>query len=217
MTQKTALIAGATGLVGSYLLKLLLENDAYARILSLTRRASGLSHPKLEEIITDFDDLEKLGEKFESDHVFCCLGTTMKKAGSREAFYKVDYEYPLKLASISRARGAKHFLLVSAQGANPKSVFFYNRVKGQLEDAISKIGFEYYTVIRPALILGDRLEKRAFEEIGKFLISNLDFMLSGSFRKFKGVQASDIARKMMKAASENSKNWQIIKSEEIRS
>lgn len=215
MREKTALIAGATGLVGSHLLNLLLDDPAYSQVRSISRRPSGLTHPRLVEIIMDFEDLEKTAEEAIADDIFCCLGTTMKKSGSKEAFRKVDYEYPLKLANIANMNGAKHFLLVTAQGANPNSTFFYNRVKGELENEIKKIGFDNYTVIRPSLILGDRKEKRRIEELGQFLFTHIEFLFFGPFRKFRAVQASDIALKMREAASVQAKGWKVIPSIDI--
>ena len=215
MNKKTALISGATGLVGYHLLKLLLDDPDYGQVKSISRRSSGLTHPKLVEMIMEFEDLEKVEAKVGADHVFCCLGTTMKKAGSKEAFRKVDYEYPLRLAKIAKINGAKHFILVTAQGANPNSIFFYNRVKGEREDEIKKIGFDNCTVIHPALILGDRKEKRKIEEVGITIITHLEFLFFGPFRKFRGVQASDIALKMKRAASENNEGWKVIPSIDI--
>jgi uncharacterized protein YbjT (DUF2867 family) len=119
------------------------------------------------------------------------------------------------MAKISKANGAKHFILVTAQGANAKSIFYYNRVKGELEDEIKKIGFDSCTVIRPGLILGDRKEKRKIEEIGKTIITHLEFLFVGPFRKFRGVQASDIAMKMKQSASENNEGWKVIPSVDI--
>ena len=216
MREKTALIAGTTGLVGNHLLNLLLDDPDYTEVRSISRRPSGLNDPKLVEIIIEFEDLEKVAAEVDAEYIFCCLGTTMKKAGSKEAFRKVDYEYPLRLAKISKANGSKHFLLVTAQGANPNSTFFYNRVKGELEDEIKNIGFDCYTVIRPSLILGDRKEKRRIEEIGQFLFTNLQFMFFGPFRKFRGVQASDIALKMKQAALEDNEGWKVIPSIDIQ-
>ena len=140
--MKTALIAGASGLIGSQLLPLLLNGDRYERVNVLTRSALHLEHPKFKNLVVNFDQLSSSGQLLEADDVFCCLGTTMKKAGSKEAFRKVDHTYPLELAKVSKQCGARQYLLVSALGANKNSSIFYNAVKGEVEEAIAAIGFQ---------------------------------------------------------------------------
>src|SRR5690606_1369176 len=122
--KKTALILGATGLVGGELLSLLLQDDFYSHVKAVVRKKPQLENPKLEWIVTDFDAISKISDKVAADHVFCCLGTTMKKAGSKEAFYKVDFHYPLEFAKLTQSKGATQFSLVSAMGANIKSRIF---------------------------------------------------------------------------------------------
>src|SRR5690606_18668995 len=134
--MRTAVIAGATGLVGGELLLQLLSDDRYGRVIALTRRDFPLNHPRLEKVVADLREPAKALEAFRPDTVFCCLGTTMAKAGSKEKFWEVDFSYPVALARATHALGARQYLLVSALGADRKSRIYYNRVKGDVEAAI---------------------------------------------------------------------------------
>ena len=167
--MKVALLAGATGLIGSQVLKLLLDDPEYHEVKILTRRAIDVSHHKLRTILADVDSLKNVVGELKADTVFCCLGTTMKKAGSKEAFRKIDFTYPLEIASATHRLGAKQFLLVSALGADPSSSIFYNKVKGETEDAIGKLGFTSFHIFRPSLLLGDRNESRPGEDAAKIV------------------------------------------------
>ena len=140
--EQTALIAGATGLVGGECLRRLLAHPAWTTVIALARRDidSKPASPKLRQVLTDFTTLERVRDRLVADHVFCALGTTMRKAGSRAAFREVDLEYPLRLAQLTRAGGARHFSLVSAVGADRHSAFYYSRVKGELEDELIRHG-----------------------------------------------------------------------------
>lgn len=195
--MKTALIAGSTGLIGSQLLRMLLESDRYAKVIALTR--SDLpAHPKLEIIKIQFEQLTEWGTKLGADDVFCCLGTTMAKAGSRENFYQVDFFYPLLIAKTSQARGAKQYLLVSALGAGPNSTIYYNRVKGEIEEAIRDIPFATIHIFRPSLLLGPREEKRSTETAAKLFYQIFGFLIP---RKYKAIQSEKVARAMLTLAS----------------
>ena len=215
MIHKTALIAGATGLVGSHLLKLLLENPYYDQVKVVTRREIKISNKKLQEIILNFDKPEDWGDQLKADHVFCCLGTTIKKAGSKSMFKKVDLDYPVQIAKHTQSLGASAFVLISATGANSKSIFFYNQVKGETEQAIRETGFEHFIILRPSLLLGKRQENRIFEDVGKWMFKFFDFLLFGPLKKYKGVEASKIAAKMIAAAHELRPGERIINSQEI--
>jgi uncharacterized protein YbjT (DUF2867 family) len=169
----------------------------------------------LEEVIIPLDELEKVKDKIIADHVFCCLGTTIGKAGSRAAFEKVDYKFPLKLAELSKSNNTSHFLIVTAMGASKNSMFFYNKVKGKVEEAIGRIGFDHYTIIRPSLILGERKEKRWMEAVSKKVMEGLGFLMVGPLKKIKAVQARDIAESMRRAAMLTDKKERIVPSNEI--
>lgn len=211
-----ALIAGATGLVGSHLLQLLIKDPDYERIFVLTRRPLKIQDDKIGEIVSDFNDLATTLQEIKTDHVFCCLGTTMKKAGSREAFRKVDYEFPLQIANIMRSRGASKFLLVSAIGASRNSMFFYNRVKGEVEEAVRQMKYPALFIFRPSLLLGNREEERIGEDVAKKIYQYIDWIFIGPFKKYKGIEAATVAAAMLKKAKSDESGTVILESDEIK-
>lgn len=217
MTERSALIAGASGLVGRQLLTILLDSGYYQKIYVLTRRSLGLQHPKATELIIDFDELNKM-QFPEVEDVFCCLGTTMKKAGSKEAFRKVDYTYPMELAKVAAVSGASQYLLVSALGARKNSFFFYNRIKGEVEEDISKISqFKKVVIFRPSLLLGEREEERAGEGIAKVLMRWVQPFMRGPFRKYRPIHARTVANGIYKAARQTEvRGVRIYESEDIK-
>jgi len=196
----TALIVGSTGLIGNQLVKLLLDDDRYTQVTAIARTSLPFSHPKLKLIIADFDSIESQKEKLVADDVFCCLGTTITSAKSKEAFRKIDFDYPLLIAKLTKALGAKQFLLVSALGANKASSVFYNKVKGEIEEAISSIGFESCHVFRPSLLLGPRIEKREGERSMQKIFSAVGFLIP---KKYKAIESIKVARGMLAIAKKN--------------
>lgn len=192
--MRRALVAGATGLIGNQLLNLLLHSDRYSKAVALSRRSLSLEHPKLVNIVGDFDQLLNTGADLEVDDVFCCLGTIMKQAGSKEAFIKVDFEYPLALAKRTKQLGAKQFLLVSAVGANKNSSIFYNKVKGEIENEITSVDFDSLHVFRPSLLMGPRSDKRHGEEAAKFFDKYFGFLIP---TKYKGIDSEKVAHAML--------------------
>jgi uncharacterized protein YbjT (DUF2867 family) len=142
MTQRSALIFGSTGLTGSELLKKLLDSGFYHNVKAFVRKPLKISHPLLEQIIVDFDHLEKISDQIKGDDLYLCLGTTMAKAGSKEAFYKVDFTYTINVATIAKANGVKQVLLISSMGADKKSLIYYSKVKGKVENALAKLGLQ---------------------------------------------------------------------------
>ena len=205
----TALLVGATGLVGGECLKLLLEHPGYDRVRTLSRRPLEVDHAKLEASVLAFDDLARHRALIRADHVFCALGSTIKKAGSQERFRTIDHDYPLELARIAREHGATHFSLVSAFGAHRESRMFYNRVKGELEDDIRGLRYPSLAILRPSVIGGARNERRLGESLGRVL----GLLLPGRART---VRAADIARVMVLLAREQEQEWRVIESEQIR-
>src|SRR5690606_29705083 len=167
--EKTALVVGATGLVGSCLLSLLLEDDFYTKVKVLARRKPETDHPKMEVIIHDFQDLQSIATCLKSDDAYCCLGTTRKKAGSQEAVYTVDFHYALEIAKITHQRGAVRFCLIASLGADVKSQIFCSRVQGEIEVAVSTIPFQGIDIFRPSLLVGNREEKRIGESMANWL------------------------------------------------
>jgi uncharacterized protein YbjT (DUF2867 family) len=192
-----AVVAGASGLVGSHLLPLLLADAEFGRVTVLVRRQLLVEDPKLVQRVVDF---ARLGEEDAAgaDCIFCCLGTTAATAGSKEAQRAVDYEYPLALGRVGRAAGAQNYLLVSAMGADPKSSVFYSRLKGELERDLAGLGYPALTLVRPSLILGHRTEKRTAERISQAVMPwVVDPLLFGGLRKYHSIPAETIARALV--------------------
>ena len=201
MSAKNALLAGATGLIGGYVLRRLLAHPSYARVEILVRRELPIRDPKLTQHIVEFARLSDGAPGVAPDDIFCCLGTTIRKAGSEEAFRRVDYDYPLALARLAKAAGAGKFLMVSALGADPKSAVFYNRVKGEVEQAITAIGLPAACFFRPSLLTGPRAEHRPGEKIGIALGKLIAPLLIGGLRKYRPIHADTVAAAMVYAAN----------------
>ena len=196
---KHALLVGASGLVGDRCLVRLLDHGAYSRVTVLSRRPLALMHEKLRVELVDFDNLPMPEPPCED--IFCCLGTTIKKAGSQAAFRRVDHDYPLALARLGKAAGAQQFLLVSALGADVHSSLFYSRVKGETERDIAGIGLPKIVFMRPSLLLGERRERRTGEVVGALVGRLLAPLLVGALRKYRPVLADDVAAAMLYAAN----------------
>lgn len=196
--SKTALLAGATGLVGQQVLQNLLETPYYSEVKVLTRRPLGITNPRLTEIITDFDNPDRA--LIRADDVFCCLGTTIKKAGSKEAFKKVDLDYPVRIAEYAKINGAGKYLIVTAMGADSKSVFFYNRIKGEVQEKLAAMKFDSLHILQPSLLLGNRSEIRTGEKIGEVLSKLFAPLMNGSLKKYKAIESSKVARAMVSLA-----------------
>jgi uncharacterized protein YbjT (DUF2867 family) len=211
--MKTALIAGSTGLIGKQLLMLLLKSDRYDKVKAITRRELNITHPKLLQYLTDLHTLEEKKDELQADDIFCCLGTTISKAGSQEKFREVDYSFPLALAKISQANGGKQYLLVSALGANKHATFFYNRVKGEVEESITAIDFRAIHIFRPSLLLGDRPESRRGEDAAKFFYKFFGFIIPA---KYQAINSLKVARGMLHFASLDQQGVFIHESKEIQ-
>lgn len=197
--MKTALIAGGSGLVGGRLLRLLLDAPEYSAVAAAVRRPLGLGHPKLKEVeLPPGAPAASPGP----DEVFCCLGTTLAKAGGREAFRAVDYELPLALARWAAESGAKRFHLVTSLGADPRSRVFYSRVKGEVEEAVAAAGVPSVAIYRPALLLGERRESRPAERVAQALLPLAAPLLVGPLRDYRPVLGETVARAMLRVAGE---------------
>lgn len=210
--MKTALLVGATGLIGRQLLELFEKNTYYEKVFVLTRKPLAVSG-KCENMVVNFDLLNEVLSTLKADDVFCCLGTTMKVAGSKEAFRKVDYTYPLLTAQYSKQQGASQYLLVSALGASKNSSVFYNKVKGEVEEAIGALGFTGYHIFRPSLLLGDRKEVRSGEDAAKLFFKLFGFLVPD---KWKGIEAKKVAQAMLHFAKENKSGKFIHESAEMQ-
>ncbi|MGK7376770.1 oxidoreductase [Planococcus sp. 1R117A] len=194
--SKTALLAGASGLVGTELLHILLESPKYEEVKIFVRKRLEIKHPKLEQVLVDYNRLENYEEYFNVNDIYCCLGTTIKKAGSQEAFRKVDYEYPLKMAELAKKHNAENFLIVSALGADPHSKVFYSRTKGEVEKQLKNLDLYALHIFQPSLLLGDRQEFRLGEKIASFLVPVFSPLLFGKLKKYKPVSARRVAYAM---------------------
>jgi uncharacterized protein YbjT (DUF2867 family) len=201
--KKTALLAGATGLVGNALLPLLLASERYAKVIVVSRRPVAIEHPKLTQVVTELSRLEDERLRLIADDVYCCLGTTMRQAGSKEAFYEVDFLYVVKLAAITAANFAAQFLVVSALGADAESRFYYNKVKGEMEAAVQQTPFRAIHIFRPSLLLSQRTAPRLGERIGGWLLALARPLLRGRWHKYRPVAATTVARAMLQAADED--------------
>lgn len=193
----TVMLAGATGLIGSLCLDLLLANPNVKKVIAPTRRTLSNTSEKLRNVLVDFDRLDEYPELFEVDAIICCLGTTIKQAGSREAFKRVDLEYCLDIAELGRRHNARAFYLVSAMGADSKSPFFYSRVKGDLERHLRLLEYDYLSIYRPSLLMGEREDNRLGESIGIKLAGVVNPFLSGSLAKYKAIKAENVAKAMV--------------------
>ena len=210
-----ALIAGASGLVGSHCLEQLLKSDRYSHVISVGRRDLPLIHPKLEQKTINFNKLHNYASDLEADDVFCCLGTTIKKAGSKEAFYKVDYTYVVELAKITAGKGASQFIVVSAMGADADSMIFYNKVKGEMERDVQQQNFSAVHILRPSLLLGERTEHRLGEELASKIMKPLSGLMLGPLKKYKPIEAETVAKAMLYVATQQQKGAHIYPSNEI--
>ena len=206
----TALVAGASGLVGGECLQLLLASDRYARVLVLTRRDLGAvaRQPRVQQVVADFASLAGVADQLAADHVYCALGTTIRKAGSQQRFREVDCEYPRRLAELTLAQGARHLSLVSALGASRDSPFFYSRVKGELEDALRGMHWPGLCLVRPSVIAGERAESRPFERLA-------EYALQWAPRTWRPVQAREIAAAMVNTALRTPRGLTVIESRDI--
>ncbi len=214
--KKTALIAGASGLVGSFCLRLLLQSDRYFKVISIGRTALPMQHPKLEQVLVDFDNLAAHKYSLIADDIFCCLGTTIKKAGSKDNFFKVDYSYVVNLATLTAKSFASQFLVVSALGASAGSPIFYSRVKGQMENAIKPMPFLAVLIFQPSLLLGPRQEKRLGEKIAGFAMRALNFAFIGPLRKYRPVTAEEVAQAMLYVAMQDGAGVRLHDTEKIK-
>ena len=210
---RTALLAGGTGLVGASLLEALLAADDVASVHLLVRRPPGRRHRKLVVHVVDFDALAGWRAFPEVDDVYCCLGTTIRAAGSQAAFRKVDYDYVVSVARLAHARGASRLAVVSAMGAQPRSAVFYNRVKGEMEEALRGLGYASLTLVRPSLLAGERRESRPGERLALALARPLAPLIPG---KYRAIPAEAVARAMLHFVREGARGTHVVESDRLQ-
>lgn len=196
MTKKIAIIIGATGLVGKQLVKQLLEGNEYSTIKIFVRQPSGFTNNRIEEHIIDFDNVKPISSEITGDLLFSCMGTTLKQAGSKDAQYRIDYTYQYEFAKLASDNGVMHYILVSSPSANPNSMFFYTKIKGELEEAVKKLGFSKIRIIQPSVLTGNRELKRSGEEIGATFINVLGKILP-FLRKYRSISGENVAKAMV--------------------
>lgn len=214
---KTCLVAGATGLTGNELVKQLISDSSYGHIKLMVRRDTHLPLPdKAEVIVMDFDRMEQHGDSLTADDVYCMLGTTMKKAGSRSTFRKVDYEYPLRLARLAQSNGVNKFLIVTAVGANINSMFFYQRIKGELEQALIGLGIPQLYIFRPSLLRGLRQERRPGETMAAWALKLFHPLLTGPLKRFRPIEARAVAHVMRYVAQHYNSRLCVFESDRIQ-
>jgi uncharacterized protein YbjT (DUF2867 family) len=199
--MKTAIIFGSTGLVGSYLLTHLTDNDGYKKIISYVRKPTQHKSAKIDEVVIDFSNLNSLN--LAGNDLYICLGTTMKKAGSIEQMEKIERDFPITIAKRGFEGGIKNIAVVSSMGAKSDSFNYYYRIKGEMEKGIKEFTFDCMAFARPSIILGKRNQQRLLDSIAKGFIKAIGFLLVGPLRRFRGIHANTIAKAMIRIIKEN--------------
>jgi len=215
MGSGTAVIFGATGLVGNLLLEELINSDNYKVIKIFVRQSTGISNPRVEEIITNFSLPDSYSEKITGDNLFICLGTTIKKAGTVANVEKIDRDLPAMLAEAAFKNGIKRIAVVSSLGADTTSKNYYLRIKGEMEESILKLGFEKAVIVRPSILLGERKEKRAGEIVGKVVMRAIQPVFTGKYRKYRPIHGRDVAKAMISLLEKDTEK-KIFENEEVK-
>ena len=212
--NKTAIVFGATGLVGSELLYHLIKDIRYRAIKVFTRRELHIEHIKVIEKIVEVEKVEDYNDFIKGDDLFICLGTTRRKAGSIVRMEAIDRYLPVKIAKAALGNGVKNMAVVSSIGADPESRNYYYRIKGQMENDLQSLEFNRKVIVRPSILLGKRNEIRLLESVGKALVRGIGFLLSGKKRKYRGIRASDVALAMLKEIN-NINGKELYESDEL--
>jgi Predicted nucleoside-diphosphate-sugar epimerases len=213
--MKTAIVFGATGLVGSHLLSLLEQDTRYSHIKVFGRSKPQFTTDKVEFFLGDLRNPERLSDRLTGDDLYICLGTTIKAAGSKPEFRRIDLELPAKVAEFAKKNGVSTVAVISSLGANAQSHSFYLRTKGEMENLLIEQMFDKTIILRPSMLLGKRKEFRLGEEIGKHMVKVLNFLLCGKLRRYRAVEATDVAAAMLKVVSEAGNGVTIVESEAI--
>lgn len=213
--MKSAIIIGASGLTGNELLHQVLNDDYFSLVQIFVRKKIEIAHPKLVQHCVDFNSLDSYKDLIKGDVVFCCMGTTIKTAGSQDAFKKVDYIYPTEFAKIAKLNDVSVFCLQSSLGADSTSTNFYLKVKGETEDVINQLHFNSFATFRPSMLLGNRTEFRLGEKIGKIIMQALSFVFIGKLKRYKAIHVNHVANAMIRYAKSNKTGNVIIENEEM--
>lgn len=213
--KKTAIVLGATGLVGGFVLNLLLQDDRYKEVIVFSRRDFSSEHPKLKVHVGDLMKIQSFSVHFKADEVYCCIGTTKTKTPDREQYRKIDYGIPVATAKLCRENNIPILIIISAMGANKNSSIFYNKVKGEMEAEVLRQEVSKTHIVQPSLIGGHRYEKRPGELFFKKLMSLLNFLMVGPLKKYRTIQPETIARAMIWLAN-NGYDETRVTSEELK-
>jgi uncharacterized protein YbjT (DUF2867 family) len=212
-SKKSAIILGATGLTGGLLLNELLADPRYNTIKIFSRSPSHMRHPKLKEFLGDLLSLSRFKPDFTADEVYCCIGTTKSKTPDKEKYRSIDYGIPVAAAQLCKENNIPTLLVISALGADAKSGIFYNKIKGQMEEAVLELGIAHTYILQPSIIGGHRDERRFGEWIAKKLFSVFNVLLLGPLKKYRSIQASSIVKAMIWLANNRYSNSRIISDE----
>ena len=211
----TAIISGASGLVGEQLLTQLLDDQTYEKVIAVVRKPLDLKHKKLIQQVIDFGKLPAAVAGINADHGYCCLGTTIKKAGTKDNQYIIDHDYVVEFARGCHTAGVRRFAVVSSIGANPESANFYLRTKGKMERDVKLIPFDGIYILQPSMLLGERKEYRAGEKAGIALMKIMNPLMVGKFKKYKGIHALKVAKCMISQIQSSGNGVKVIQSDKI--
>ena len=212
--MKTALLFGASGLVGSHVLNQLISNNSYSKIKLFVRTTINISDPKIEIIQTDFKNLENHREDIKGDDCFFCIGTTKKNSPDKNEYKRVELEVPKQVAQIAKSNSVNSFVFISSGYANPKSSGDYLKFKGEVEEELKRLNFQMLGIMRPSFLLGDRKEKRIGEKIGIFVFKLLSPLFLGPLKKMKPIHSATVAKAMI-TITQNKVSKTIFESDEI--
>jgi uncharacterized protein YbjT (DUF2867 family) len=215
MVNRTALVFGSTGLIGNLLVEELVGSGKYSAIKTFVRQPTGISEPKVEEIVMDFSVPEATSTKITGNDLFICLGTTIKKAGSIMNMEKVDRDLPVSIAEIASKNGVRKIAVVSSIGARAGSGNYYLRIKGEMEDRILDMNYDNIAIIRPSMLLGERNERRVGEFVGKVVMKTVSPLLAGKLKRYRAIHGRDVARAMI-SILQVEKEKKIFESDELQ-
>jgi uncharacterized protein YbjT (DUF2867 family) len=213
--MKKAIVFGASGFIGSFLLEELLNDAAYEQVIIVVRKELGIRHPKLVSLIGDYHSLPSLKEKLAANEIFIALGTTKKNTPDENKYYETDHDYPVLAAKIAKENGAESVLLVSAVGPNPNSKVFYIRTKAETERDIAALGFAHTHIFRPSMLMGNRKEKRPLEKFLIKVFAVINPLFIGPLNKFRGIEGKSLAKAMVIAARDNTVGYKVYEWKEI--